>query len=463
MLYRHSEIFRTLLLVADLGIIGLAWLAAYWIRFETGIPAPLGVPEIGAYVEALVAILPLYFVLFRMRNLYEPRRTSSLVAEMGDLVHASTVGVVILVAISFFVRSYFYSRGVILIFYGLSTVSLIGLRLSIRIGLREARRRGYNLRFVVVAGAGDLAEEVIDRIHATPEAGLRVREVVGGGGRSQIGGVPVTGDYDTLKQALGRERVDQVIVALPREDSHQLEKLLAQLEDEVVSVRLVPDLMHVMTLRSSVEDLHGLPMIGLREGPLVGWAAVGKRVFDVVVSLAALSAVAPAMAAIALAIRASGGRPVLFVQQRVGLDGVAFDMFKFRTMERDAEDESGPVWAAPADPRRTRLGAFLRRFSLDELPQLWNVLRGDMSLVGPRPERPFFIEQFRREIPGYMLRHKVKAGVTGWAQVHGWRGATSLHERVEHDIYYIQNWSIGLDMRILVLTLLRIWRQRHAG
>jgi exopolysaccharide biosynthesis polyprenyl glycosylphosphotransferase len=266
----------------------------------------------------------------------------------------------------------------------------------------------------------------------------------------------VLGRYEQVKPLLQLCGASRVILALSREDAGQLEPLLAQLEDELVDVGLVPDLLHVATLRSSVEDFDGLPLISLREGPLVGWAAIQKRAFDVAVSAAALAVAAPVLGLIAVAIRMSSGAPVLYAQERMGLDGRVFRMLKFRTMVRDAERETGPVWARSGDPRETRIGGFLRRTSLDELPQLWNVLRGDMSLVGPRPERPVFIEQFRREVPGYMLRHKVKAGLTGWAQVHRWRGDTSLHERVEHDLYYIRNWSLGLDIRILLMTLWRV-------
>ena len=279
---------------------------------------------------------------------------------------------------------------------------------------------------------------------------------------ARIVGVPVLAGTEQIKQVLQRHKVQQVLIALPKEDAHRLEKILADLDDETVSIRLVPDLLHVLTLRSSVEDLDGLPMINLRESPLVGWAAVGKRALDILASGLALLFAAPLLGAVALAIRWTAGRPILYAQERMGLDGRVFRMMKFRTMVSDAEAESGPVWTVPDDPRRTGLGGFLRRTSLDELPQLWNVLRGDMSLVGPRPERPVFIEQFRREIPGYMLRHKVKAGLTGWAQVHGWRGNTSLHERVEHDIYYIQNWSLGLDLQILLMTLWHGLMHRNA-
>jgi Undecaprenyl-phosphate glucose phosphotransferase len=375
------------------------------------------------------------------------------------------MGVVVLVAASFFVRGYFYSRLVIGIFSLLSVAGTIGFRSVLRSTLRRLRRKGYNLRYVLVVGTGDLAEEVIARLHGHPEAGLRVTGALAGDASrvgTRVAGVPVLGEYGALKQLLAQRQLDQVVLALPRDESHHLEKILAELEDEVVSLRMVPDLLHVMTLRSSVEDLDGLPTINLRDTALVGWAAVQKRVFDVAVASTVVVATAPLLALIALAIRVTSGSPVLFKQQRMGLDGRVFDMLKFRTMRSDAESDSGPVWTQAEDPRRTRLGAFLRSTSLDELPQLWNVVRGDMSLVGPRPERPVFIERFRRDVPGYMLRHKVKAGCTGWAQVHGWRGNTSLHERIEHDIYYIQNWSLGLDVRIILMTLWRGFVHRNA-
>ena len=311
---------------------------------------------------------------------------------------------------------------------------------------------------MLVAGSGELAGHVIDRMHAHPEAGLRIFGLLGEEGSTRgrsVRGVPVVGAYGELKKVLAEHRPDLLVIALPAGSSHLAEKLLSDLDDEVVNVKIVPDLPAMLTLRSTVEDLDGLPLIALREGPLEGWAAVQKRVFDVVVSGVALLLASPLFALLALAVRLTSGRPVFYVQERMGLDGRVFGMIKFRTMRDRAEGDSGPVWAVRDDPRRTRLGVFLRRMSLDELPQLWNVFRGDMSLVGPRPERPVFIEQFRREIPGYMLRHKIKAGLTGWAQVHGWRGDTSLHERVEHDLYYMEHWSLRLDVWILLMTL---WR-----
>ncbi len=465
MLYRYSEVFRSMLLLADLSLVALCWVAAYGIRF-TFFPAPRGVPEFQAYLPLLAIILPLWLGLFQARRLYEPQRTASLLSEAGSVLGATALGTVMLVAVTFFLRSYFYSRGVILIFFLLSASAGISFRVAGRLLLRAARRRGYNLRFVLLVGAGRLAEEVIDRIHGHPEAGMRVVGVLAEGAARRanaVRGVPVIADYASVKGALQRlGRVDQVILALPREHDHHLEKIVAELDDEVVDLQIAPDLLQIRTLGSSVENLDGLPMIHLRESPLVGWAALYKRSFDLLVASFALIALLPLAAAIAVALWSSGGRPVLYRQERMGLDGRLFRMLKFRSMREGAEEETGPVWATAGDSRSTRLGRLLRRTSLDELPQLWNVVRGDMSLVGPRPERPVFIEQFRRELPGYMLRHKVRAGLTGWAQIHGWRGNTSLHERLEHDIYYIQNWSPGLDIRILLLTLWRVWRQRDA-
>jgi Undecaprenyl-phosphate glucose phosphotransferase len=229
-----------------------------------------------------------------------------------------------------------------------------------------------------------------------------------------------------------------------------------------VAIHLLPDVYGLASMRGGIEEFEGVPIIHLRESPLYGWNRVLKRGMDLVIGGLALAALSPLFAVVALAVRLSSPGPLLLRQERMGLDGRAFSMLKFRTMRADAEAESGPVWATPDDARRTRVGAVLRRFSLDELPQLVNVLRGDMSLVGPRPERPVFVESFRRRIPGYMLRHKVKAGMTGWAQINGWRGNTSLEKRIEYDLYYIERWSIGFDLTILVKTLWRGFTNTNA-
>jgi Undecaprenyl-phosphate glucose phosphotransferase len=256
--------------------------------------------------------------------------------------------------------------------------------------------------------------------------------------------------------------VDIVFIALPHSDYGRLQTVLNEIGDDPVAIHFVPDIFGLTSLRGGVEEFETVPFIHLRESPLYGWNRVLKRGFDLVFGAVALLVALPLMLAIAVALKLSSPGPVLYAQERMGLDGRRFRMLKFRTMRPDAEATTGPTWARPDDPRRTHLGAVLRRYSLDELPQLWHVLRGDMSLVGPRPERPSFVEEFRRRVPGYMLRHKVKAGVTGWAQINGWRGDTSIERRIEHDLYYIERWSLGFDFRILISTLWRGIFNRNA-
>ena len=462
MLKRHQEVFRTSIILADLCLIAASWIAAYVVRFFTVFASPQGVPDALPYNQLLLLILPLWYVLFRQQGLYDARRSAHPWSEPLSILRASTLGVAVLVGVSFFAYVHL-SRSVVVIFFALATVSVSACRLSIRALLRVLRRRGYNLRYALVVGEGPPAEAAIERFAAHPEMGVRVVGVLDSQGhRGRIAGLPVLGAFGDLHREVSQRRIDQVIVALPAAISHRAEEILEALDHETVTVRIVPDLPQIFRLRSSVEDLDGLAMVALRESPFIGWAAVQKRVFDIVVSGIGLLLAAPVLLLIAAAVWATSGRPIFYRQERMGLDGKLFSMWKFRTMATNAEDGSGPRWASPDDPRRTPLGPILRGTSLDELPQLWNVLRGDMSLVGPRPERPVFIEEFRREIPGYMLRHKVKAGVTGWAQVNGWRGDTCLNERVDHDIYYIENWSLGLDVRILVLTLWRGMVHRNA-
>jgi exopolysaccharide biosynthesis polyprenyl glycosylphosphotransferase len=387
----------------------------------------------------------------------------SSLGEASAVIRATALGVFGLAALSFFFRSYFYSRLMLGIFGVLTPIVVIASRSTIRFVLRRARRRGFNLRYVLIVGSGNLAESVIERIEARPDAGLRLIGVIADGAIGDaVRGAPVIGRYADLKNILQAQRVDQVLVALSRHESEVFEKVMVELEDSVVNIKIVPDLLHGYALQSSIETLDGLPVIGFKEPALFGWGAVTKRCFDFVGAGAALIVLSPFLVAIGLAVAGTSGWPILYRQRRMGHDGRVFEMLKFRSMRRDAEAD-GPVWTRAGDPRRTRVGRWLRKRNLDELPQLINVLRGEMSLVGPRPERPAFIEEFRREVPGYMLRHKVRAGMTGWAQVHGWRGDTSIHERVEHDLYYVQRWSFVLDLRILVMTLMRSTRKQKGA
>jgi Undecaprenyl-phosphate glucose phosphotransferase len=463
MLKAHSRLFEQLLLAADLVLVAGCWLLAYVARFYViGPPIYYGLPPLQIYLLMLLPIVLVWAVSFRTFGLYRPRRIGSHLSEVRDIAKASTMGALVLVALMTFVfREYEYSRVVIVYFWMLSIAAVSLSRAGFREVLRLARRHGYNQRFAVVVGSGDLAETVVQRLRSRPDVGLQVMGLLGDD-KEEIGMARWLGAYADLRAVLDAHAVDHVILALPHEDYGRLPGLLDAIGDEPVTIHVVPDLFRFTSLRGGVEEFEGVPFIHLRESPLYGWNRLTKRVFDVVFSTAVLVLLAPLMLLVAAAIRLSSPGPVLFRQQRMGLDGQPFTMVKFRTMPVDAEIVTGPVWAREGDPRRTRLGRLLRRLSLDELPQFVNVLRGEMSVVGPRPERPMFVEQFRRTVPGYMLRHKVKSGITGWAQVHGLRGNTSLDERIRYDLEYIEHWSIWLDLRIIALTVGRVLFDRNA-
>jgi Undecaprenyl-phosphate glucose phosphotransferase len=452
------------MLVADLVLVGLCWLLAYWLRFYVAGP-PLPYADRGPVADYLLMLLPILLVWsasFRAFGLYRPRRIGSHLSEAVDLAKASTMGVLVLVALmTFFFRGYDYSRVVIVYFWLLSIGVVWFSRAAFREGLRFARRRGYNQRFAVVVGDGELAATVVQRMEGRRDVGIQVLGVVGDE-KDDTGGVRRLGGYADLRAVLDAHTVDHVILALAHEDYGRLAGLLDAVGDEPVTIHVVPDLLRFASLRGGIEQFEGMPFIHLRESPLYGWNRLAKRVFDFLFSATVLAVLWPVLLLLAAAVKVSSRGPVFYRQERMGLDGRRFEMLKFRTMDADAEVRSGPVWARPSDQRRTGLGAFLRRLSLDELPQFWNVLRGDMSVVGPRPERPVFVERFRQTVPGYMLRHKVKSGITGWAQVNGLRGNTSLEKRIQYDIEYIERWSVWLDFKIIAMTVVRVLVDRNA-
>jgi Undecaprenyl-phosphate glucose phosphotransferase len=465
-LKKHSQFFETLLLLFDLVVISASWVFSYYLRFTIQpVPVTKGIPDFRYYAALLPAIWVIWAVAFKAFGLYRPRRIASRLSEVVDVAKACSLSTLILIAGTFLVRQFEYSRLVLLFFWATAIAATSLSRAAFREALRFFRRRGYNLRYVLVVGAGALAHTLIERLRAHPELGLRVVGLLAAepdltGSMAQ--GLPILGTYGEAGRIVRERGVDQVIIALPLEASGRLEEILKGIGDEMVDIRVVPDLVQFATLRGGVEEFEGLPIIGLQDSPLYGWNLLAKRAVDLALSAGALVLLAPLMLAIALGIRLTSRGPVLYRQERMGLDGRVFGMLKFRSMRRDAEAETGAVWARPEDPRRTRLGVWLRRTGLDELPQLLNVLRGEMSLVGPRPERPVFIEAFRRTVPRYMLRHKMKAGITGWAQVNGWRGNTSVEERIAHDLYYIEHWSLTFDLRILLMTCWRGLFHRNA-
>ena len=466
MLKRHSQFFKSLMLVNDLMFLTVSWWFAYSLRFHANIPFEPEPYVFRHYLIAWFLILPIFAVVFHLLDLYRPRRISTHSREAVDLLKGVSLAMLIFFGAIFLLRELVLSRVVVVLFWGFSAVSLNLSHLLVREGLRYLRRRGKNLRHVVVVGAPLQAERLVHKLQWYRHLGLSVvglHLLEAGTVDSDSLGVPLIRDRNALVELIQSGKIDQVFVALPLQETARLSEVQNWLGDEPVTLYYVPDLGEFARLRGRVEEFDDLHIVTLQASPLDGWNAVLKRTADLSIGSLALIVFSPLMALIALGVKLTSRGPVLYRQERMGLDGNRFQMLKFRTMIEDAERITGPVWASDADPRVTRLGYWLRRTSLDELPQLFNVLAGEMSLVGPRPERPPLIEEFRKSIPKYMLRHKVKAGMTGWAQVNGWRGNTSLERRIEHDLDYIEHWSLWRDLKILAKTLFVGFRGSRAS
>lgn len=465
MLKRYHHIVGGTFRVIDACVIGCAWLVSYWVRFNIPLIAVTkGFPPFNKYAALSPLVIAIWMTVFSSMKVYHSRRMLRRTHEAHLLLRAHGVAVLFFIALTYMFSEYTYSRAVMIYFGVIGAVALVVFRLTLRNTLRAVRRRGYNLRHVLAVGEGGLIEMLIGRMDKFPELGLRVAGAViheQSTARS-VGGKTVLGRFEQIKEIVGRTPVDQILIALPRQQYGDLDRILGCLKDETVDIQLVPDIHEYVTLGCEIEDFDGLPIVNLNDSPLSGWALVAKRATDIACSAAALLIFLPLLILIAMLVKLTSKGPIFFSQERMGMDGRTFKMIKFRSMRLDAETATGAIWARPGDDRRTWIGAFLRATSLDELPQFWNVLRGDMSLVGPRPERPVFVTQFRKEIPLYMLRHKVKSGITGWAQINGWRGNTSLDRRIECDLYYIRNWSYFLDWKIMLLTLWKGFINRNA-
>ena len=466
MLKKHNEFFKGLLIASDLFFVSLAWWFAYFLRFHTDLFSEPEAFVFRHYATAWVINLGVWLGILELLDFYRPRRISTLRREIKDLLKGSTLALLIFLGVVFVLREIVLSRIVVMLFWFFSLILLNLSHVVFREVLRVLRRRGYNLRQTLIIGAPPQVFALASRFRAYTHLGLRIHGLYFtelDTAESQIGATKVIQSREELIATLRRGVLDQVFVTLPLEQAGKLKEIQEWLGDDPVSLHFVPDLTTVALLHGNVEEFDGLPVISLQSSPLYGWNAMLKRTEDLVIGLLALIAFLPVMVIIAVTIKLTSRGPVFYRQERMGLDVEPFIMLKFRTMVDEAEKDCGPVWAADNDPRVSRLGRWLRYTSLDELPQLINVMRGEMSLVGPRPERKAFIEEFRKSIPKYMLRHKVKAGMTGWAQIHGWRGNTSLERRLVYDLDYIEHWSLWRDLKILLLTLFGGFRDANAA
>ncbi|GJM44901.1 MAG: undecaprenyl-phosphate glucose phosphotransferase [Gemmatimonadota bacterium] len=466
MLKRYHQLLVTLIFIVDLGVTFSALAASFWIRFYSGlIPTTKGIPEVSQYLRAMPAVALIVLATYSWQRLYVARRVDHLGREAFVIAKATIFTALLLAAGTFFYRSFEFSRAVLIIFCFVNILMLSATRMTIRFFLRELRKKGWNQRHAVVVGCGKLGQSTAEKLLNNPWTGIRIvgffddrASRIG----KQILGIPVLGRLDEVDAFIRDGSIDQLYIALPIQDYPKIDPVLDSLARETVDIRFVPDFPRLVSLKPHLTDFDGLPIMSIRESPIFGWNQLLKRTVDILLSLIVIFVLSPLFLALALLVKLTSKGPVFYIQERMGYDGKIFKIYKFRTMTTDAEDKSGAQWATANDPRRTSIGGFLRRLSLDELPQFVNVLKGDMSIVGPRPERPVFINTFRETIPRYMMRHKMKAGITGWAQVNGWRGNTSLKKRLQYDLYYVEHWSLWFDFRIMLETLRVFIRQKNA-
>ena len=464
MIKDNQQHFNRLHVVLDGLVVIVSYALAWWLKLS-GIFTNdhVGVLSFEFYMKALIFIVPLYLLLYYAFNLYTPKRAQGRRLELSNIIMANTVGILIVFAGFFLVLSYTeeaknFSRSMFAYFYIFNIVLEEVERLVVR-------RRGYNQKHILLVGYSKAAEQYIDRIKQNPQWGYNIRGILDDNiARGTVyKGVKVIGSIENLTFILPENKLDEIAITLGLEEYYKLEKIVSQCEKSGVHTKFIPDYGNIIPTRPYTEDLLGLPVINIRYVPLSNtFNAMVKRLMDIVGSIICIVIFSPVMLLSAILVKITSSGPLIFKQERVGLHNEKFMMYKFRTMYVQTEEEEKKGWTQKNDPRVTKVGGFLRKTSLDEFPQLFNVLKGDMSLVGPRPERPQYVEKFREEIPRYMIKHQVRPGMTGWAQVNGYRGDTSIRKRIEHDLYYIENWTLGLDIKILFLTVFKGFINKNA-
>ena len=448
MIRENQQLLNQFNVFTDAVAVFLAMLVSYWLRFSL-FRGVKGLP-FNYYVWLGVVAAALTLVVFAVAGLYESFRAVRFHVEAGRVAVLELLVALIIMAAMFVLRLGETSRWSVVFFYGVATLLLLGKRVCIRLLLRRYRAMGYNQKRVLLVGHGESAEAYVKRVANDRNLGYQVLGYVAD--NRKWGKLPYCGTYGQLEEIFRREKPDEVVVALPTEEGRWMKKIINACEKDGTKLSVVPSYVKYMPANPQVDSVNGLPLINLRRIPLdnVGNAFI-KRTADIVCALLLIVLTSPLMLIAAIGVKLSSPGPVIFKQERVGKDKKPFYMYKFRSMKVNSSQNTG--WSKNEDNRKTWFGSLIRKCSVDELPQFFNVLKGDMSLVGPRPELPYFVEQFREEIPRYMVKHQVRPGITGWAQVNGFRGDTSISKRIEYDLYYIENWSPAFDLRILLMTV----------
>lgn len=457
MIKDNQKVFNRSMVILDAAVTAASFMSAYYFKFYVLEDGPgIGVLPAGEYVMLLPFIVPIYMFMYYACSVYAPKRTVRRRFEIYGIVKANTIGIVTLIIILYMIiREINYSRSVMVLFYLFNVFFTSCFRLALRKGLRTIRSKGYNLKHILLVGYSRAAEEYIDRLKDNPQwgyvaCGILDDHVPAG---TVYKGVKVLGRLGNLEVILPENKLDEIAISLSLKDYHHLENIVSVCEKSGVHTKFIPDYNSLIPTKPYTEDLMGLPVINIRYVPLTNTGnIIMKRITDVVGALVGIVITSPIMFLAAVLVKLTSPGPVIFKQERVGRHNKTFYMYKFRSMERQSPGEEKRAWTVRNDPRVTPVGKILRRTSIDELPQLFNILKGDMSLVGPRPERPLFVEKFKEEIPRYMVKHQVRPGLTGWAQVNGLRGDTSIRKRVEYDLFYIENWTLGFDLKIILMT-----------
>lgn len=468
MIKDNQKYFNRLHLLMDALVVAISYLLAWYIKFCTifaDTEPGAGALDMETYFSFLYFVVPEYVVLYYFFNLYAPKRATRRKYELEGIVKANAVGIVFFIVFLYMIKQQDFSRFMMGAFFVINIVFAMVYRTSIRSLLLYFRKKGYNLKYILLIGYSRAAEEYISRINANPQWGYVVRGILDD--RIPSGtvykGVKVVGRIANIRYILPENSLDEIAITLALKDYDRLEAIVDLCEKSGVHTKFIPDYNSLVPSHPYTEDLMGLPVINIRYVPLtntLNW--VSKRAVDIMGAFAGIVISSPIMLLAALAVRLTSRGPVIFKQERVGLHNKTFKMYKFRTMEMQKDSAEQKAWTVKDDPRVTGVGKFLRCTSLDELPQLFNILVGEMSLVGPRPERPQFVEKFKEEIPRYMIKHQVRPGLTGWAQINGYRGDTSIRKRVEYDLFYIENWTMGLDFKIMFLTFFKGFINKNA-
>lgn len=461
MIKDNQKYFNGLHVLLDALAIAGSYILAWYLKFEGPfVTEGAGALSMSFYFGALYFLVPGYLILYYWFKLYTPKRVQTLEKEILDIIKVNSIGVAFfLMAITAFkIGNGNFSRVLIFLFYIINIAITLLFRIVLRTSLRYFRKKGYNLKHILLVGYSRAAEEYISRINANPQWGYVVRGIldnhVPAGTRYK--GVQVLGTIENLEVVLPLSNLDEIAVTLSLSDYDILEQIVSLCEKTGVHTKFIPDYYSLIPNKPYTEDINGLSVINIRYVPLTNTInKIAKRTVDIIGSALGLIILSPLLLILAILVKTSSKGPIIFKQERVGLHNKKFNMYKFRTMEVQTEADEKKGWTVKNDPRVTKIGAIMRKTSLDELPQLWNILIGDMSIVGPRPERPQFVEKFKEEIPRYMIKHQVRPGLTGWAQVNGYRGDTSIRRRIECDLYYIENWSMFLDIKIMFLTVFK--------